>query len=123
VTSTVGAGNGESLNRLPVASQELILAEAGYCSIAGIEHVQRRGADVLVRVNPQSFVAYSLHGRRISLLPRLRTLSNVGNTANGESSCMVKIPGLQAGCAQYERAAAPFNKRIDDCNAGRVRSK
>jgi len=78
VTSTVGAGNGESLNRLPVASQELILAEAGYCSIAGIEHVQRRGADVLVRVNPQSFVAYSLHGRRISLLPRLRTLSNVG---------------------------------------------
>jgi hypothetical protein len=61
-----------------VHPQELILADAGYCSIAGIEHVQRRGADVLVRVNPQSFVAYSPNGRRMALLPRLRTLSREG---------------------------------------------
>jgi Transposase DDE domain len=74
----IGEGSGESLNRLPVHPQELILADAGYCSIAGIEHVQRGGADVLVRVNPQSFVAYSPSGRRISLLPRLRTLSREG---------------------------------------------
>ena len=47
-------------------------------SIAGIEYVWRHGADVLVRVNPQSFVAFSAYGRRISLLPRLRTLSRVG---------------------------------------------
>ena len=39
---------------------------------------RRHGADVLVRVNPQSFVAYSAYGRRISLLPRLRTLLKVG---------------------------------------------
>jgi|SRR5215831_887892 len=78
VTATLGEGSGESLNRLSVHPQELILADAGYCSIAGIEHVQRGGADVLVRVNPQSFVAYSPNGRRISLLPRLRTLSREG---------------------------------------------
>jgi hypothetical protein len=78
VTATLGEGNGESLNRLSVHPEELILADAGYCSIAGIEHVQGRGADVLVRVNPQSFVAYSPNGRRISLLPRLRTLTKEG---------------------------------------------
>ena len=78
VTSTIGEGSGESLNRLPVRPHELILADAGYCSIAGIEYVWQHGADVLVRVNPQSFVAYSPYGRRISLLPRLRTLSEVG---------------------------------------------
>jgi len=78
VTATTGEGNGESLNRLPVGPHELILADAGYCSIAGIECVWQHGADVLVRVNPQSFVAYSACGRRISLLPRLRTLSKVG---------------------------------------------
>jgi hypothetical protein len=78
VTATFGKGSGESLNRLPVLPQELILADAGYCSIAGIEHVQRRGAEVLVRVNPQSFLAYSPSGRRISLLRRLRTLSKEG---------------------------------------------
>jgi hypothetical protein len=48
-----------------------------YCSVAGIEYVWQHSADVLVRVNPQSFVAYSACGRRISLLPRLRTLSKV----------------------------------------------
>jgi hypothetical protein len=77
VTATVGEGRGESLNRLPVDPHELILADAGYCSVAGIEYVWQHGADVLVRVSPQSFVAYSAYGRRISLLPRLRTLSKV----------------------------------------------
>jgi hypothetical protein len=78
VTTTIGEGSGESLNRLPVGPHELILADAGYCSVAGIEYVWQHGADVLVRVNPQSFVAYSTCGRRISLLQRLRTLSKVG---------------------------------------------
>jgi hypothetical protein len=78
VTATIGENSGESLNRLPVGPHELVLADAGYCSITGIEHVWQMGADVLVRVNPQSFVAYSASGRRISLLPRLRTLSTVG---------------------------------------------
>jgi Transposase DDE domain len=78
VTATIGEGSGESLNRLPVGPRDLVLADAGYCSIAGIEDVWQHGADVLVRVNPQSFVAYSAYGRRISLLARLRTLSKVG---------------------------------------------
>jgi len=78
LAAAIGEGSGESLNRLPVVPHELILADAGYCSIAGIEYVWQHAADVLVRINPQSFVAYSVYGRRISLLPRLRTLSKVG---------------------------------------------
>ena len=54
-TAAAGEGNGESFNRLPVAPHELILADAGYCSIAGIEYVQRQNADVLIRVNPPEF--------------------------------------------------------------------
>jgi len=78
VTAVIGQRTGESLNRLPVLPHELILADAGYCSIAGIEHVRQQGADVLLRVNPQSFVPFSPQGSRISLLSRLRTLSTVG---------------------------------------------
>jgi hypothetical protein len=78
VTAVVGAGTGESLNRLPVVPRERILADAGYCSMAGIEHVRQQGADVLLRVNPQSFVAFSSGGSRIVLLSLLRTLSRVG---------------------------------------------
>jgi hypothetical protein len=123
VTATIGEGTGESLNRLPVGPQELILADAGYCSIAGIEYVRQRGADVLVRVNPQSFVAYSALGRRISLLPRLRSLSRVGSPANGGLCCMVKVPLLLAGYVRYERATARFNRPIDGCSAKRARNR
>jgi hypothetical protein len=114
VTGTIGEGSGESLNRLPVGRHELILADAGYCSVAGIEYVWQHGADVLVRVNPQSFVAYSADGRRFSLLPRLRTLSKVGQFVNGGFFFMVKARRLRAGCVQYERATARFNRLIGD---------
>jgi len=43
VTATIGEGSGESLNRLPVAQHQLILADAGYCSISGIEYVWKHG--------------------------------------------------------------------------------
>ncbi len=36
VTATIGEGSGESFNRLPVGPHELILADARYCSIAGL---------------------------------------------------------------------------------------
>ena len=44
VTPAIGEGSGESLNRLPVRPQELILADAGYCSVARIEYISRHFA-------------------------------------------------------------------------------
>lgn len=78
LTPASGEGNGESLGRVPVARYEFILADAGYCSVAGIEYVWQRGADLLIRVNPQSFVAHSPRGERFALLPKLRALSEAG---------------------------------------------
>ena len=78
LTATMGEGSGESLNRLPVTSHELIMADAGYCSVARIDSVHQMGADVLVRINPQSFVAFSPQGTRFALTARLRSLSESG---------------------------------------------
>ncbi len=78
MTSTEGPGTGESFRRLPVRPQELILGDAGYWSAAGIDFVRQSGANVVVRVNPQSFVAVSPKGRRIGLLSRVRSLSQAG---------------------------------------------
>jgi hypothetical protein len=64
--------------RVPVKSQELVLGDAGYWSTAGVEFVRSRGAHVLVRVNPQTFVAYWPAGRRVELLRRLRTIRHAG---------------------------------------------
>jgi hypothetical protein len=123
ITATLGEGSGESLNRLTVHPQELILADAGYCSIAGIEHVQRRGADVLVRVNPQSFVAYSRTADEFLCYRDCELCQKRGNMANGELSCIVKTPRLWADCARCERAPARFNKPTDACIGGRARSR
>jgi hypothetical protein len=78
VGATTGEGTGESLRRLPLKPQELVLGDAGYWSTADMEFARSRGADVLVRVNPQSFVAYGQSGRRWSLLSRLRALQQPG---------------------------------------------
>jgi hypothetical protein len=106
-----------------VGPHELILADAGYCSVGGIEYVQRSGADVLVRVNPQSFVAYSADGRRISLLPRLRTLFKVGQFGEWRVVLHGKVRRLRAGCVHYERATARFNRLIGAGSEKRIRSK
>ena len=104
MTTTIGKGSGESLNRLPVGPHELILGDAGYCSVAGIEYVWQHGADVLVRVNPQSFVAYSTCGRSISLLQRLRTLSKVVQFGEWRVALHGQGSVFTADCVQYERA-------------------
>jgi hypothetical protein len=78
LTAASGEGNGESFGRVPIAPHEFILADAGYCSVAGIEYVWQRGADLLVRVNPQSFVAHSPRGERFALQTQLRALSEAG---------------------------------------------
>src|SRR5712691_4880909 len=115
VTATIGEGSGESLNRLPVVPHELILADAGYCSVAGIEYVWQRGADVLVRVNPQSLVAYSASGRRISVLRRLRTLSKVGQfgewwvVLHGHDSA---IAGRLCAVRKSDRASQQAHRRL-----------
>ena len=117
VTATVGEGSGESLNRLNVHPQELILADAGYCSIAGIEHVQRWGADVLVRVNPQSFIAYSPSGRRISLLQRLRSLSKEGQYGewrvvhNQNSSFAGRLYAVRKSARSIQQAHRRLHRR------------
>jgi len=79
LTATVGAGSGESFTRLPVAPHDLILGDAGYCSVPGMQWVVAEGGDVLVRINPQNFPFQEASGRRsFPLLSRLRSLKTAG---------------------------------------------
>jgi Transposase DDE domain len=78
ISATEGEGTGESFRRVPIESQDLVLGDAGYWSTTGIEFVQSRGANVLVRVNPQTLVAYGPRGHRVDLLTRLRAIGEPG---------------------------------------------
>jgi hypothetical protein len=125
VTATIGEGSGESLNRLPVGPHELILADAGYCSVAALA-LSMFGNMVLMcwfastlRVSWRTLhtVDASPSCRDYALCPKW------GSSANGGLSFMVEVRRLRAGCVQYERATARFNRHIGDYCAKRVRSK
>jgi len=78
LTAAAGAGTGESLKRLPVARHDLILADAGYGSSAGIRWVVGQGGDVLVRLSSLLPPLQAEAGGRLDLLAHLRQLQTPG---------------------------------------------
>jgi len=65
---------GETLRRLPVAPGDLVLGDRAYGTPPGVAHVVSGGGDILVRINLQRLPLYTPHGRRLSVLARLRQL-------------------------------------------------
>jgi hypothetical protein len=78
LTSDTGPGTGETLSRIPLQNGDLVLADAGYCSVPGIDAVVQQRSDVVVRVSPTHFPMYGPTGRRRSLLTRVRQLAKAG---------------------------------------------
>ena len=54
LTSTKGAGNGESMKYYSIRPGDCLLADRGFSHLAGIESVRRRGGHVIVRLNEQN---------------------------------------------------------------------
>ncbi len=115
ISGTEGAGTGESLHRLPVTAGDFLLADAGYWSTAQVESAQRRGADVLIRINPQGLIAYGADQQRFGLLAHLRTLKQAGEigewpvTLPGEH---VPIVGRVCAIRKSEQATAQAHRRL-----------
>jgi hypothetical protein len=113
LTAATGAGTGESLARVPLAEHDLILGDAGYCSLSGIQWVVGKKADLVVRINPRNFPAQLPGGRRFDLLSRLQKL----NTAGRPEEWRVKLPGGIEGrvCAvrKSEEAIRQAHRRIE----------
>jgi len=67
---------GEKFARFPIASDQLIMGDRGYSTPGGIDYVRKRGAHVLIRVNPMSLPLYKARGRvrPLNVLSALRPL-------------------------------------------------
>ena len=116
LTAAQGAGTGETLRRLPVAAQDLVLADAGYCSPGGIAYVVSRQADVIVRLNPQKLPLRTASGRKKNLLTQLSRLERPGEVGDWPVWIQTEDQGLIAGriCAlrKSERATAQAERRL-----------
>jgi Transposase DDE domain len=100
---------------VPLAAQDFILGDAGYWSTAEIGFAQRRGADVLIRVNPQSFIAYATGNRRFGLLTRLRSLKQAGDVGEWPVTLRGKdiaVPGRVCAIRKSEHAIAQAHRRL-----------
>ncbi len=115
ISGTEGVGTGESLRRVPLAAQDFILGDAGYWSTAEVESAQRRGADVLIRVNSPKFVAYGTDNRRFGLLTRVRALRQAGEigewrvTLRGED---IAVQGRVCAIRKSEHAIEQAHRRL-----------
>jgi hypothetical protein len=90
LTATSGVGTAETPARVPVAQSDLILADAGYCSVSGIQSLARQGGAVVVRINPQNFPVRDQRGQRFGLLRHLQSLRTAG--AIGEWRVVLGAP-------------------------------
>ncbi len=64
----------ESVRRLPVAKDDLVLLDRVYCDRKAIAQVVAAGGQVIVRYNSGAFPLLDAQGQALDLLPRLREL-------------------------------------------------
>lgn len=113
LSATTGAGNGESLTRLPITQRDLILADAGYCSAPGIQWVVGQGGDVVVRINPQRFPLQK-GGRNFDLLSHLQTVHTAGRTAEWKVTLRgAATEGRVCALRKSEESVRQAHRRIE----------
>ena len=82
LTSAKGAGHGESLKYFSLQRGDCLLADRGFSHLAGIEHVQRHGGSVIVRLNDQSTPLELADGSPMVLLDWLRRIGQPGQVGS-----------------------------------------
>lgn len=71
---TTIAGGGERLDRYALSSGDIVIADRGYGTIRGMEHVRKAGAGFLLRLRTNAFTLYDEDRGKIELAARLRQL-------------------------------------------------
>lgn len=84
ITKTEGRGTGESFCQFPITADDYILADRGYSTATGIEHVVRKKAYVVVRLNTTSLPLQTKRGRPFPLLKHVQTIRRTGTVRSWE---------------------------------------
>jgi Transposase DDE domain len=78
ITAVKGRGVGETLHRFPARAKDLILADRGFCTPAGLQALVSQGAHVIVRLNTGSMPLYTRKHASFELSQRLEQLTKIG---------------------------------------------
>ena len=78
LTATEGCGTGESFTQFPIRPGDYVLADRGYSTGVGIQHVATAGGYVTVRVNTGSLLLETADGQAFDLLESVESLRQAG---------------------------------------------
>ena len=78
MTAIQGRGTGESLKHFPIRVGDSVLADRGYSTAVGLQHVAAAGGYVTVRVNTGSLPLATSAGQTWDLLAAVETLTRPG---------------------------------------------
>lgn len=78
LTATKGGGTGESFTQFPIRPDDYVLADRGYSTGVGIQHVAAAGGYVTVRVNTGSLLLETADGQAFDLLEAVESLRQAG---------------------------------------------
>lgn len=130
LTSTQGAGCGESLKRFTVQAGEHLLADRGYSNYPSLRHVANGGAVVTVRLNPNAVRLLDHEGRPFALAQALRSVRKTGQIgcwpvgvtgARGQASVTGRLCVLRKSRAAIAKACAKARRKAR-CNARTLRA-
>lgn len=118
LTPVQGGGNGETFHRFPISQGEYVMADRGYSSTSGIQHVDRSAAYLLVRLHIQHVQFNDSKGFPFNVLDHVKTLDRAGLVgswsvtvcgADGEP-----VSGRICAVRKSETAIIQSHKRIHD---------
>jgi|HubBroStandDraft_1064217.scaffolds.fasta_scaffold83922_2 hypothetical protein len=119
VTAVEGSGTGEKLNRFPARRGDLVLADRGMCTPAGIRSLVEQGAEMIVRVNTGALPLRTRQGGALDLRGRLRKVTRPGQMAEWRvlaGDPQKPIPGrlcaLRKSSAQARRAQRKILRKV-----------
>jgi len=82
---------GEKFARYTAGDNDIFVADRGYCTISGIEHILKNGGRFLLRYRSNSFTLYSEDGARLDILSRIRHLRAFESV---DFQCFYKLNGI-----------------------------
>ena len=97
LTPTEGVGSGESFTQFPIRAGDYVLADRGYSTAVGIQHVAAAGGHVIVRVNTGSLVLEEAAGGPFDLLASVETLRQPGPVGVWQTRAVAKTGAPVAG--------------------------
>jgi len=115
LTPVKGRGTGEKLERFSSTSQDLVLADRGFCKPGGISALHRQGSSVIVRLNTASLPLYSSPGIKFRLSQRLAVLQEPGQVGDWSvwvEHGAVSIPGRLCAIRKSAQAAERARRKI-----------